>query len=267
MEQKQRTIFYSWQSDDAVTKNYLYKCLNRVVKNIKNDSIIDGDIVLDESTKNKMGAVDIPATIMEKIDKCDVFVADLSFIGEYNNRKLVNQNVIYELGYMIGKHTDNRVVMLFNTDSGKIKDLPFDISHRRVMPFSITKDEKGQQLEQNLTSLLTAYLQNAELLEKIPEKKEIDLDAEERDIVRLYSTIEKDKRIIVTRTMGGFLIRVVDNHDEDLFNSLIDTQGENKFVANLDDLAAKGIIKKFLSQKGTPNYELTKLGYDIIANL
>ena len=77
MEQKQRTIFYSWQSDDAVTKNYLYKCLNRVVKNIKNDSIIDGDIVLDESTKNKMGAVDIPATIMEKIDKCDVFVADL----------------------------------------------------------------------------------------------------------------------------------------------------------------------------------------------
>ena len=94
MEQKGRVIFYSWQSDDKKSKKFIEKCLKNAIKSLGNDSVFEPRPILDDSTKGKMGAVDIPATIMEKIDNCDVFVADLSFIGEYNNRKFVNQNVL-----------------------------------------------------------------------------------------------------------------------------------------------------------------------------
>ena len=123
MEQKKRIIFYSWQSDDRKSKNFIENCLKNAIKTLDGDPALDFRPELDDSTKGRMGAVDIPATITEKIENCDVFVADLSFVGEYNNRKLVNQNVLYELGYMIGKRTANRVIMLFNADSGEIKRL------------------------------------------------------------------------------------------------------------------------------------------------
>lgn len=267
MEHKKRVIFYSWQSDDRKSKNFIEKCLKNAIKTLEGDPALDFRPELDDSTKGRMRAVDIPATITEKIDNCDVFVADLSFIGKHNNRKLVNQNVLYELGYMIGKRTANRVIMLFNADSGEIKDLPFDISHRRVMPFSIQNDKKGEQLSSNLANLLSAYLQIAELREQLPKTDEVELDAEELNIMKFFTTIEDDKRILTTRTMSGFIIQAANICDNNLLNSLIKGQGENKFVANLDDLVKKGVLKLFHSKKGTPNYELTKLGYDIIEKL
>ncbi|MDO5475380.1 MAG: hypothetical protein Q4F61_03300 [Candidatus Saccharibacteria bacterium] len=267
MEQKGRVIFYSWQSNDKKSKNFIEKSLKNAIKSLENDPVLESRPILDDSTKGKIGAVDIPATITEKIDNCDVFVADLSFIAEYNNRKFVNQNVLYELGYMIGKRTADRVIMLFNSDSGEIRDLPFDISHRRVMPFSIKNDKKGEQLTSSLVNLLSVYLQNAELWEQLPKTDEIGLDAEELDIMKFFATIEDDKRVLVTRTMSGFLIQAANICDNDLLSSLIENQGENKFVANLDDLADKGVLKLIHSKKGTPNYELTKLGYNIIEKL
>ena len=267
MKQKGRVIFYSWQSDDKKSKNFIEKCLKNAIKSLGNDSVFEPRPILDDSTKGKMGAVDIPATIMEKIDNCDVFIADLSFIGEYNNRKFVNQNVLYELGYMVGKRTASRVIMLFNSDLGEIKDLPFDISHHRVMSFSMQNDKKGEQLTSNLINLLSAYLQNAELWERLPRTEEGELDAEELDIMRFFATIKDDKRVLATRTMSGFLIQAVNICDDNLLKSLIESQGENKVVANLDDLAKKGVLKLFHSKKGTPNYELTKLGYNIIGKL
>ncbi len=260
-------VFYSWQSDDKKTKNFVEKHLKNVIKSLKDNPKIESRPILDDSTKGKLGAVDIPATISEKIDNCDVFIADMTFIGEYTNRKLVNQNVMYELGYTIGKHGDGRVIMLFNADSGEIKDLPFDISHRRVLPFSIEKDPKGETLESTLANILPAYLENSQLIKKLPKEKEIDLDNEEIQILKLYATIEDDKRIMTSKTMGGYMINIPDRHNDKMLNDLVSKQGEQKFVANLDDLAEKGILKLFFGSKGTPNYELAKTGFDIIENL
>ena len=260
-------VFYSWQSDDKKTKNYIEKHLKYAITLLRNNPKVESRPILDDSTKGKLGAVDIPATISEKIDNCDVFVADMTFTGESTNRKLVNQNVMYELGYTIGKHGDSRVIMLFNTDSGEMKDLPFDISHRRVLPFSIEKDPKGESLESTLASILPVYLENSQLIKKLPKEKEFDLDNEEIQILKLYATIEDDKRIMTSKTMSGYIINIPNRHDDKMLNDLVNAQGEQKFVANLDDLAEKGILKLFFGSKGTPNYELAKTGFDIIENL
>ena len=262
-----QVIFYSWQSDDKKTKNFIEKHLKNVIKSLGNNPKVEARPTLDDSTKGKIGAVDIPTTIAEKIDNCDVFVADMTFIGECGKRKLVNQNIMYELGYMIGKHGDSRAIMLFNADSGEIKDLPFDISHRRVLSFSIEKDPNGESLESTLANILPAYLENSQLIKKLPKDKEFDLDNEEIQILKLYATIEDDKRIMTSKTMGGYMINIPDRHDDEMLNSLVGEQGEQKFVANLDDLAEKGILKLFFGSKGTPNYELAKSGFDIIENL
>lgn len=268
MGQKRRVIFYSWQSDDKQSKNFIEKCLKNAIKSLEDDPTLDSRPTLDDSTKGKMGAVDIPATIMEKIDNCDVFVADLSFIGEHNRRKLINQNVLYELGYMIGKRTENRVIMLFNSDFGEIKDLPFDISHRRVMPFSIQNDKKGNQLTSSLTNLLSVYLQNAELWEKLPKDDEIELDNEELDIMKLFKSMDENKHIMVINTLsGGSIYPASNTYDKELLSKILSEQDPRKLVANLDGLADKNILKYYVGGKNTPNYTLKKLGYNIIEKL
>lgn len=268
MEQKKRVIFYSWQSDDRESKNFIEKCLKNAIKTLEGDPALDFRPELDDSTKGRMGAVDIPATITEKIDNCDVFVADLSFIGKHNNRKLVNQNVLYELGYMIGKRTANRVIMLFNADSGEIKDLPFDISHRRVMPFSMQNDKKGEQLTSNLSNLLSVYLQNAELLERLPKNVEVELDNEELDIMKLFKSMDDNKHIMVINSLGGSSICPAGSiYDKDLLSKISSEQSSQKLIANLDGLADKNVLKYYMGGKNTPNYTLKRLGYDIIEKL
>lgn len=262
-----QVVFYSWQSDDSKTRNFIKKHLENAIKSLKDNPKLESRPVLDDSTKGRLGAVDIPATISDKIDNCDVFIADMTFVGECGERKFVNQNVMYELGYTIGKHGDSRVIMLFNSDSGDVEKLPFDISHRRVLQFSIEKNKQGESLESILINILPAYLENSRLVKQLPKKKEFDLDNEEIAILKLYATIEDDKRIMTSRTMGGHMINIPDIHDDGMLNDLVRQQGEQKFVANLDDLAEKGILKLFFGSKGTPNYELAKPGFDIIEKL
>ena len=267
--QRRRTIFYSWQSDDNQTRKHIEECLKRAIKRLKNDAMLDYRPILDDSTKGKMGAINIPDTISEKIDACDVFVADLSFIGKYKRRRLVNQNVIYELGYMIGRRTDTRVIILFNTDSGKIKDLPFDISYRRVMSFSIREDRNGEQLTNNLSNLISAYLQNADLLEKIPKENELNLDDEELEIMKLFKSLGDEKHIFIIRTLDGEHIRPASkDYDAKILANIERNQEGRKLLANLDSLVDKNYLERTIGGDGrTFHYKLKKPGYNIIEKI
>ena len=268
MKEKKYTIFYSWQSDDKKSKNHIGKCLKRVVDLLGKDLTVEGRPVLDDSTKGKMGAVEIPATIMSKIDSCDVFVADLSFIGEYSKRKLVNQNVIYELGYMIGKRTDSRVVILFNSDSGEIKDLPFDISHRRIMSFSIQDDKGGEKLINGLSDLFSGYIRSDESPKRLLRNNTLDLDNEELDIMRLFKTMDDNKHIMVIRTLSGDSIYPASSvYDKRLLSKISAEQTPQKLIANLDGLVDKNILKVYMGGRNTMNYKLKKAGYDIIEKI
>lgn len=165
-----RKIFYSWQSNHQKTRRHIEKALLDVIKEISDTPELEKPrrVELDKDTKGTVGAVNIGATIKEKINNCGIFLADVSIIDRGKSGKgIVNQNVMFELGYAIGKHTEEKVIQVANTDLGRIEELPFDIAHQRTIGFSIEKDNKATSLKRNLKEAIVAHLDSLANEEKI----------------------------------------------------------------------------------------------------
>lgn len=146
-------VFYSWQSDlPAKSTRYAIKnCLEAFRKSSSTP------IVIDEATRNETGSPNIPQTILEKIGKADVFVADVSTINatDPNSRKCPNPNVVFELGYAVQTLGWSRTVLLFNSAYGSFPDdLPFDFDRHRASPFQLaeTDDKKEREKLQKLVA-------------------------------------------------------------------------------------------------------------------
>ena len=135
------TIFFSWQSDLSKNKTtgFIDECLSRVANVLKGTITVKSD----RATQGLTGSPDITESIFGKIDECDLFVADMSIINNFQddekNRKLTpNPNVLLETGYAARALEWNRVICLFNEEFGSPADFPFDIDHRRLTPFKFT---------------------------------------------------------------------------------------------------------------------------------
>lgn len=260
------TIFYSWQSNDKNTKNFINKALNSAIGDLSGNNTLDKAPRLDKDTQGTVGSPNIVSVIKEKIDNCGIFVADVSIVDESKSgKKLVNQNVMFELGYAIAKHSEINVVMLFNSDLGDPKDLPFDISHHRVLQFSIKDDDKtGTKLKEKLIGALTAHLNS--LVEQEASLVEQTLDEIQLLIMRVFAGMSDDKRIMTSATMGGPILHAAGVVDKDLLNEL-DSLDTEEVIANMDDLVSRDILKVDYSSKGTPNYKPAKQGFEIIKAL
>lgn len=261
------TIFYSWQSDDGVTKKFIDKALPEAIRRLKNDSSLDVAPRFDKDTKGVVGSVNIMETIREKIDKCSIFVADISLVDKSSitNEKLVNQNVMFELGYAVAKHTFKNVVLLFNKDKGSPKNLPFDILGHKIHQFSIKNDNDGKQIQKDLADILTAHLNN---LPKTKPDNRIELDEVETLIMRVFTSIQNEKRISIVGRMGGDMPMVFGVHDDNLWKELEEkSSGDAEIIANLEELESKGILTTTLTSKGKPIYKPTKEGFRMITEL
>lgn len=80
------TIFFSWQSDAAnADKNFIAKALQAAIKQISKDLELDEDprdpLELDKHTKGVPGSPKTFDTIVAKIERSAVFVADLTFVA------------------------------------------------------------------------------------------------------------------------------------------------------------------------------------------
>jgi len=187
------TIFYSWQSDDSKTRSFVEKALKNAVQNIADNPDIELAPRVDKDTQGIAGAIHIVDTIKKKIEACGIFLADVSLVDTAKSgRSLVNQNVMFELGFAIGKHSESRVIMVANTDLGDIKNLPFDISHHRVIQFSPKSDPKGTKLQAALESAINIHL-NALDAERKQQESETSKD-------KLIYAIENEKP---TRTLAN----------------------------------------------------------------
>lgn len=155
---KNQTIFYSWQSDlqKSTNQNAIRQSLRNAI-NLVEDKIDDLRIELDEATRNTTGSPNIPATIFSKINKCDIFICDLTTINNNASdefRKTANPNVLIELGYAIAAIGWERIILLFNTNYGKFPDdLPFDIDRHRASKYEI-KDKSDKNGKNDLVQLL-----------------------------------------------------------------------------------------------------------------
>ena len=146
METK-KTIFYSWQSDLAETRSLISDALKRCAKNINNNEKIEESLRLDHDTKEVAGWPDITTTILDKIEKCDIFIADITPITDPSSSSRVcpNPNVLFELGYALAtgmKRT--RIICVLNTHylpHADINALPFDIRGSRPLQFHLPPKE------------------------------------------------------------------------------------------------------------------------------
>ena len=184
---KQFKVFYSWQSDlpGNTNRNFINKCIDEAVK-LCNQAVEGIEIIADRDTKGLTGSPNITQTIFNKIDECDLFIADVSIINAYNVDEIVtkddidqykkdadkhksetdnisnlryspNPNVLIELGYAVKCLGWERVICLINTDYGEIEKLPFDLEHQRVTSYSL-KDNDKEAVRKNLKGIICSTI-------------------------------------------------------------------------------------------------------------
>lgn len=152
-------VFYSWQSDLPNSTNR--KAIRSAIRaaSSKAEAISEVRVVIDEATRDLSGSPDIPASIIEKIETCDLFLCDLTTINSDCDEKLrrtPNPNVLFELGYAVSQVGWSRVIMLFNQEFGNFpNDLPFDIDRHRASPYKIRQEKPQDKVSvKNLENLV-----------------------------------------------------------------------------------------------------------------
>lgn len=163
----QRTVFFSWQSDirAAATRSLIQDALEKAAHEIRADDTIEVDPVIDRDTADVPGSPDIGRTIFEKIDRCAVFVADVTIITGDAPRPSPNPNVLIELGYAYKSRGDQRVILVQNVAFGGPEKLPFDLRQKRVLKFDSPLDAVGRadtrrDLQNSMRAALAAVLRH-----------------------------------------------------------------------------------------------------------
>ena len=127
-------VFYAWQSDRPARFNrYLIRiALNLAAENISNDPAVGVRVRIDADTEGILGHVPVTETILKKIERCDVFAPDLTFVAQADSGKLIpNPNVMLEYGYALHAKTHSALMPVMNSAYGGPDKLPFDMGHLR----------------------------------------------------------------------------------------------------------------------------------------
>lgn len=130
---KSLILFFSWQSDVKDNHKTIGDALRKACDDIRAEG--EYDIVYDESTWTRSGSPVIEAVVQEKIQKCDLFVADLTPISTVGKKDLPSPNVMMELGVAKASMIDD-VILLLYTGAVDTNRMPFDINHQRMSRFS-----------------------------------------------------------------------------------------------------------------------------------
>ena len=125
-------IFYSWQSDREanVCGRFIQLALKSAIEALQPG--FPAELILDSDTAGVAGTPPVSETILRKIRECDVFVGDVSFVGETAaGKRLPNPNVMTEFGYARHVLDDQQIMLVMNTAFGPERDLPLDLAYLR----------------------------------------------------------------------------------------------------------------------------------------
>lgn len=159
------TIFYSWQSDapNNTNRNFIRQALVKAVESLNRTggADIEDVIRLDQDTQGVAGSPVIVDTILAKIDTCDVFVPDVTFVPNNSARPTPNPNVMIEYGYALKAPGADRIVAVMNTHFGQPTELPFDMRYRRFpITYNLAPDA-SQETRRKAQKELIAKLAHA----------------------------------------------------------------------------------------------------------
>ena len=142
-------IFYSWQSDIPEHR----KVIEKALRNVK---IIIPEIEIITATSDKTGAFRIDNNIIEKIESADLYLADLSIIGNLGKRRRQspNPNVIYETGFAHGVLTEEKMYMLAQKIKSGTDKFPFDIRNRHLALYDFNSTEILKELTDDFKNFI-----------------------------------------------------------------------------------------------------------------
>jgi hypothetical protein len=189
-------VFWSWQNDYSpkTCRHFIRDALVEAIGAAGQELGLEDSErpEIDHDTKDAPGMAEIPKTILEKISRSAVFVADLTPIGRTDDGKaLPNPNVLIELGWALNQPGPDRLIAVLNTASGwKPDDLPFDVRHRRALTFELAetadakaKKEAKKTLVRDLTGALRTNLrQHVEDKAAAQDVKGVDSQADDPSI-------------------------------------------------------------------------------------
>lgn len=187
-----KTVFYSWQLDtnSKTNKYFLKTVLKKTVSEINKNS--EAPVIkLDMDTQNRVGYIDINQVIIEKIQRCDIFVADITSIGKVLEKSTPNPNVLFELGYAMGRIGENRILCFANEHYEKIENYPFDLKTRRPFLYAIsetdveTNPEQVKRERNRIASSLVSIFKEMLLAPIIAPHTFDNQVTRERDIIKL----------------------------------------------------------------------------------
>lgn len=141
-------IFFSWQSnlDTKTHRNYIEKYIKRSIKSLNKDDELNIFFEYNRDTLGLNGSPDISTSIFDKIDKCILFIADISNILQTQTRSIPNPNVLIELGYAINVLGWNKIICFFDVNTGTIENLPFDIRQKRILSYNPNLENEEKKI-------------------------------------------------------------------------------------------------------------------------
>ena len=146
---RELSIFYAWQDDTEKRFNHflIRTALEVAAERLNADTALGVKLSIDADTEGVPGWAPVTATILEKIELCDIFVPDVSFVCKTAAGKLVpNANVMFESGYAMHAVTFKAMTPVMNTFYGPPDKLPFDMGHLRH-PISYIIDPASKNAE------------------------------------------------------------------------------------------------------------------------
>jgi hypothetical protein len=150
-------IFYSWQSDlpNTTNRNFIESTLNKGIKQINDEFSLN--LKIDQDTREVAGSPDVIRAIFEKIDKCFIFVGDVSIVFKSTTKAYPNSNVLFELGYAIKSIGDRNVLMVFNEATGATQELPFDLGLKRQIKYCCSNDISAEEKKEEKERLVNDF--------------------------------------------------------------------------------------------------------------
>ena len=159
------TVFYAWQTDTSpdLNRSFIQQALESAIKQLNSElcgkpadltlvpspaldepdensardvEAADSEIVLQSGASGMTGAPAIADVILARIKTCGVFVGDVSFVTKFHTfdkrtKSQPNANVLIEVGAAALTADEwDRVLLVLNTASGAVDELPFDLKHR-----------------------------------------------------------------------------------------------------------------------------------------
>ena len=183
------TIFYSWQSDTkaAANRTLIQDALEGAVKELRAESSLAVEPVVDRDTQEVPGAPDIDKIILEKIDASAAVVADVTIINQGGGRPTPNPNVLIELGYALKSLGWRKTILVQNLAFGGPEDLPFDLRQKRSVRYNSPEDAPNRadvrkNLQAQLRTELHLILADADTHPGTQYPVELSIDYEKKNI-------------------------------------------------------------------------------------